>query len=259
MSKKLLLSIPMLLVLGVAGSLAAQQNTPPQGQEQGRRGMGGPPPVMGTITSVGVDRFEIKKPDGTTQTVMVNDRTHYRQRVEGQQQPQELALEDLKVGDHVFVRGTPNADKQVVAMGVNRVTKEQFERFQSGGGPGGGPGGSGGGWGPGGGGPNAGTRAGGEIVSINGNQIKVNGRRGERVIVVNDQTSFNKEGQAIALKDLKVGDFIFAFGKEGSGGDFMATEVHSGRPGGGGHGGPGAPGGPGGPGGPGSPQGPSPN
>jgi hypothetical protein len=205
--------------------------------------MGGPPPVLGTITSVGVDRFEIKKPDGTTQTVMVNDQTRYRQRVEGQQQPQELALEDLKVGDHVIVRGTPNADKQVVAMGVNCVTAEQFERFQSGGGPGGGgpgggqggPGGGrggfggGGGMGPGGGGP--GVR--GEIVSITGNQIKVQGRQGERTIVVNDQTTFTKQGQTITLKDLKVGDRIFATGKEANG-QFVATEVRSGRPGGGG-------------------------
>ena len=134
-----------------------------------------------------------------------------------------------------MVRGTPNADKQVVAMGVNRVTAEQFERFQSG-------------WSD----PAEvaagvqgvevpavaagmeGTRAGGEIVSINGNQIKVQSRRGgERVIVVNDQTTFNKEGQTITLKDLKVGDRIFAMGKEANG-QFMATEVHSGRPGGGG-------------------------
>jgi len=260
MSKKFLLSIPMLLALSLAGSLAAQQNSPSPGQEPGRRGMGGPPPVMGTITSVGVDRFEIKKPDGTTQTVLVNDQTHYRQRQEGQQQPQELQLEDLKVGDHVMVRGTPNADKQVVAMGVNRVTAEQFERFQSGGGPGGGPGGpgggvgpgggpgggqggpgGGGGWGqgggggmgPGGGGPNAGNRAGGEILSIDGNQIKVRGRQGERIIVVNDKTTFAKEGQTITLKDLKVGDRIFAMGKEANG-QFVATEVRSGRPGGGG-------------------------
>jgi len=233
MYKKYLWSIPAVVVLSFASSLAAQQNTPPPGQEQGRRGMGGPPPVMGTITSVGVDRFEIKKPDGTTETVMVNDQTHYRQRVEGQQQPQELALEDLKVGDHVFVRGTPNADKQVVAAGVNRVTAEQFARFQSGGGPGGGQGGpGGGGWQQGGGGME-GTRAGGEITSISGNQIKVQSRRGgERIIVVNDQTTFNKEGQTIALKDLKVGDRIFAMGKEANG-QFVATEVHSGRPGGG--------------------------
>jgi hypothetical protein len=232
MSKKFALSIPVFLALGLAGSMAAQQNSPSPGQGPGGRGMGGPPPVMGTITSVGVDRFEIKKPDGTTQTVMVNDQTHYRQRQEGQQQPQELQLEDLKAGDHVFVRGTPNADKQVVAMGVNRITAEQFQRFQSGGGPGGGPGGpgGGGGWGPGGG-AMAGNRAGGEILSIDGNQIKVRGRQGERTIVVSDQTTFAKEGQTISLKDLKVGDHIFAMGKEANG-QFAAERVFSGRPGG---------------------------
>ena len=205
MSKKVLLSIPILLVFSsrrLSGRTTKFPTpTPTQGQEQGRRGMGGPPPVMGTITSVGVDRFEIKTPDGTTQTVMINDQTHYRQRVEGQQQPQELALEDLKVGDHVMVRGTPNADKQVVAVGVNRITAEQFQRFQSFAGPGG-PrrrwrqlGSS---RGPGGGGAMEGTRAGGEITSIKGNQITVQSRRaGERVIVVNDQTTFNKEGQTV--------------------------------------------------------------
>ena len=187
---------------------------------------------------MGVDRFEIKKPDGTTQTIMVNDQTHYRQRVEGQQEPKELALEDLKVGDHVFVRGTPNGDKQFVAGGVNRVTEEQFERFQSGGGPGGpgeggGRGPGGGGWGAGGGAGMQGAHAGGEIESIKGNEITVMSRRnGERVIVVNDQTTFDKEGQTIALKDLKVGDRIFAMGKEANG-KFLATEVHSGRSGGG--------------------------
>jgi hypothetical protein len=232
MLKKSLLTIPVLLALSIAISLAAQQNSPPPGQGQPRRG-GGEPPVMGTITSVGVDRFEIKKADGTTQTVMVNDQTHFRQRQEGQQQPQELQLEDLKVGDHVFVRGTPNADKQMVAVGVNRVTEEQFQRFQSGGGPGGGPGGAGGfggGMGPGGGGPMAANRTGGAILSIDGNQIKVRGRQGDRTIVVNDQTTFSKEGQTITLKDLKVGDRIFAMGKDANG-QFVATEVRSGRPG----------------------------
>ena len=241
MSKKFLLGILMSMALSVAGMLVAQQNSPSPGQEQGRRGMGGPPPVMGTISSVGVDRFEIKKPDGTAQLVLVNDQTHFRQRQEGQQQPQELQLEDLKAGDHVMVRGTTNADKQVVAMGVNRVTKEQFAKFQNGEGPGsaqGGPGGTGGsgpgggGMGPGGAGPNAGNRAGGEILSIDGNQIKVRGRQGERVIVVNDQTTFAKQGQPITLKDLKVGDHIFATGQE-TNGQFVATQVRSGRPGGG--------------------------
>jgi hypothetical protein len=247
MSKKSLLCILMILAAALGCSRAAQQNPPATGQEHGRGGTGGPPPVLGVITSVGVDRFEIKKPDGNTETVMVNDQTHFRQRQEGQQQPQEIALEDLKTGDHVMVRGTPNGDKQVTAMGVSRVTEEMYQRFQRGGGPGGpgeggGRGPGGGGWGGGGGFGNGGggmqgTRAGGEIESINGNEIKVNGRRGERIIVVNDQTTFSKEGQAIALKDLKVGDRIFAQGKEVDG-KFVAAEVHSGRPGGGmGHGG----------------------
>jgi hypothetical protein len=205
--------------------------------------MGAPPQVMGTITSVGVDRFEIKAADGTTQTVMVNDQTQFHERQEGQQPPQQIALEDLKVGDHVMVRGAPNADKQVVAAGVNRVTAEQFQRFQSGGGPGGGQGGPGGGGGGngraggaygGGGGAGGGPRVGGEIVSIKGNQIKVQSRRGgDRVIVVNDQTTFNKEGKTVTLKDLKPGDRIFAAGKEVDG-QFVATEVGTGRPGGGG-------------------------
>src|SRR5580704_17144567 len=102
MSKKSFLVILVLLALSIGSCLAAQQNPPTQAEEQEHRGMGGPPPLMGTVTSVGVDRFEIKMADGTTQTVMVNDQTHYRQRTgQPDQPPQELALEDLKVGDHV--------------------------------------------------------------------------------------------------------------------------------------------------------------
>jgi hypothetical protein len=237
MSKKVFLSITAFLVLALAGSLAAQQNSPAQGQNEPRRGMGGPPPVLGTITSVGVDRFEIKKPDGTTQTVMVNDQTHFRQWQKGQPQPQELALEDLKVGDHVAVRGNPNGEKQFTAESVSRMTDEQVQRLQSGGGPGEGGGhGPSGNWGAGGRAGMEGPHAGGEITSINGNQVTVNGRRGERVIVINDQTKFSKDGQTITLKDLKVGDHIFAMGNEVNG-QFVATEVRSGHMGGGGHGG----------------------
>jgi len=226
MSKKIQLVISAFCILLFAGAAIAQQDSPAQGQESGRPRMQGPPPVLGTITSVGVDRFQIKTPDGNAQTVMVNDKTHFRQRQPGQE-PQDLQLEDLKVGDHVFVRGTPSADKQLVAVAVGRISEEMFQRFQSGGGPGGGPGGPGG-WGPGGGGPMEGTRAGGEIVSIDGNQIKVHSHRGDRTIVVNDQTTFSREGQTIALKDLKVGDRIFAMGKEANG-QFIATEVRSGH------------------------------
>jgi hypothetical protein len=217
MSKKFLWSLAILFALAISGSVAAQEKPPAQTP--------GPPPsqmagerVMGTVASVGVDRFEVKKPDGTSETVLVNDQTHYRQ------QQQEFHLEDLKPGDHVFVRGNLNADKQFVAFGVRRVTEDQLQRFQAGGGqgPGGTPGGPGGRWGP------RGDRAGGEIISIDQNQIKVRNRfQGEMTIVVNDQTTFTEQGQTISLKGLKVGDRIFATGKQANG-QFVATQVRTG-------------------------------
>jgi hypothetical protein len=217
MSNKFLLSPAILLALTISGSVAAQENPPAQAPVPPRPQMGGER-VMGTVASVGVDRFELKKPDGTTETVLVNDQTHYRQ------QQQEFHLEDLKPGDHVLVNGNLNSDKQFVAFGIRRVTEEQLQGFQAGGGPGpgGGPGGPGGGWGPG------GDRAGGEIISIDQNQIKVRNRfQGEMTIVINDQTAFTKQGQAITLKDLKVGDRIFAIGKEVQG-QFVATQIRTG-------------------------------
>jgi hypothetical protein len=51
--------------------------------------------------------------------------------------------------------------------------------------------------------------------------------QGERTIVINDQTTFTKQGQAITLKDLKVGDRIFATGKEVQG-QFVATQIRTG-------------------------------
>src|SRR3989442_1283186 len=163
------------------------QRSDPGSQEQAQ----GYNRVFGTIASVGVDRLEIKKMDGTAQTVMVNDQTQYQ---EGRRDaPKDLHLEDLKPGDRVFVRGRANDNKELVALVVHRVTGEEMQRF-------------------------SGDRTFGEIVSIDGNQIKLrNPRQGEKTVVVNDQTVFMKEGQPITLKDLKVGDRIFAQGEETNG------------------------------------------
>jgi hypothetical protein len=218
MSNKFLWSLAILLALTLSGSVAAQEKPPAQAPEPPRPQMAGER-VMGTVASVGVDRFELKKPDGASQIVLVNAQTHYRQ------EQQEFQLEDLKPGDHVLVNGNLNSDKQFVAVGIRRVTEEQLQRFQAGGGPGpgGGPGGPGGGWGQ-----SGGDRAGGEIISIDQNQIKMRNRvQGEMTIVINDQTTFTKQGQAITLKDLKVGDRIFATGKEVQG-QFVATQVRTG-------------------------------
>ena len=205
MSNQFRLSMAILLALTLAGPLAAQGTPPGQGPQPPRREMGGER-VLGTVASVGVDRFEVKKPDGTTQIVLVNNQTSYME------QQQRFQLEDLKPGDHIAVRGNLNSDKQFVALGVRRVTEEQLQRFQAGGDRG----------------PGAGDRIGGDIISIDQNRIVVrNPWQGEKTIAINDQTTFSKEGQTITSKDLKVGDRIFASGKEVQG-QFMATQVRTG-------------------------------
>ena len=157
--------------------------------------------TFGTIVSVGVDRLQIKKADGTEQTVLVNNQTHFRQ---GRQQ--ELQLEDLKPGDRIMVAGSANENKEFVARMVRRVTDEEMANR-----------------------PGPGEVAFGEIVSINKDQLKVRNRRqGERVVMVNEQTTFVKEGQPITLKDLKVGERVFATGKE-TNGQFIATRVATGQ------------------------------
>jgi Domain of unknown function (DUF5666) len=186
--------------LWAAGAAAAQQDNPqppaaPQQRwERGRAGNR----AMGTITSVGVDRFEIKGRDGKAMTILVNNQTKYNR------DQKSIALEDLKPGDQVFVRGQNNSDQQFTATEVREITEQDRQRF-------------------------AGSRAFGRITAIQGNELTVSNRRqGERVVTVNDQTTFEKDGQPIALKDLKVGDRIAAFGKE-TDGKFEAERIMTGN------------------------------
>jgi len=199
MGKQCVLALGLIFITLASCAFAQQkdeQKNPPQNTPREFAG----PPTGGTVTSVGVDRFEIKKMDGSTQTVMVNEHTRYRQ---GQQ---DIQLEDLKTGDRVFVRGQANSNNEFVAESVRRVTEDEIQRFQ-----------------------NAGERVFGTIVSIDKNQLKIsNPRQGERIVLVDDQTQFVKEGQPIALKDLKVGDRIFAQGKETQG-QFLATRILTGQ------------------------------
>ena len=199
MRKQFALALGLILIALTSCAYAVQKEDTKAPPEKTQHEFAGPP-VFGNITSVGVDRFEIKKMDGSTQTVMVDEHTRYRQ---GQQ---DIQLEDLKSGDQVFVRGQANSNKEFVAEAVRRATADEMQRFQ-----------------------NAGERVFGAIESIDKNQLKVsNPRQGERIVLVNGQTQFMKDGQPIALKDLKVGDRIFALGKETQG-QFLATRVVTGQ------------------------------
>ncbi len=210
--KQLALATSLVLALSAASGLLAQQDSskaqnsaeprPPAEGQPGRESTEQPGSRrMGTITTVGVDRFEIKGRDGTAQTVMVNGQTHYRQN------QKDIQLEDLKAGDRVFVRGETNDNKEFVAAAVTRITDEDVQRMQQ----------------------MQGHRAFGEIVAVEGNQLKIRNRRqGEKTVVVNDQTTFTKDGAAITLKDLKLGDRILAVGDEANG-QFAATRVMTGQ------------------------------
>lgn len=178
---------------------AQQPAAPPGASLQLRRRPPGER-AFGTVTSVGVTQFEIKKGDGSSLTVMVGDSTRYRQG------HREIQLEDLKPGDHVFVIGQTGGNHQFRARMVRRMSQEEMARFR-----------------------NMGDRAFGEIVSIKNNELKIrNPFRGEQTVVVNDQTQFLKDGEAITLKALKVGDRVFAMGKE-EGGKLVANRVVTGR------------------------------
>jgi hypothetical protein len=195
MSKRLLAIVSMGFLLAGCSIAAAQQNPPAQPRQPRLPEFAGER-AFGTIASVGVDRFAIKKPDGTEQTIMVDDKTRYHQ---GQQ---EIQLEDLRTGDRVVVRTRQNADNQLVAQMVRRLTDEEMQRFQSGG-----------------------ARTFGEVVSLEGNQFKVRSPwQGERTVLINDQTSFVKDGKPATLQDLKPGERVFVLGKD-EGGKFTATRV----------------------------------
>ncbi len=208
----------------------AQQAQPNTQQEDQAGPPGGPGQfrgprrggAFGTIVSVGVNQLVIKRQDGQTTTVQVNSETKFLDR------GKPIELEDLKPGDHVMVRArapmdeasgvtppagaTPNPG---AAPGANAtpavILAASIARV---------PAGQGGGF-------NA-PRAFGRITAINGNQLTVQNRQGERVITVASDAHITKDGQPATLKDFKVGDPVMALGQEDNG-QFTATHLMSGQ------------------------------
>jgi hypothetical protein len=195
MSKWIVTVLLLLPLVGLSPASAQQGPEPPAGRRF--PGEPGGERIMGTVASVGVDRITVKTADGKDQTVLVGDGTRYR---EGRQ---EIQLEDLKPGDHVFVMGRAGSNNEITALTVRRVTEEQMQQF-------------------------SGERAFGEIVAIGKNQLTLRSRRqGERVVKIDEQTTFMKDGKPSTFADLKVGDRVMAIGKEANG-EFTATRVMSG-------------------------------
>jgi len=137
--------------------------------------------------------LQLAKPDGTTATVKLTDKTEYRK------DRQSAKLADFKVGDMVFVRGEENADHSVTA---------QLIGGRSGGGAGGGRGFGGG----------TGFELGkdfvvGEVKSVDAPKLTV--LRPDNVtqtLELNEDTSLRRGRESITMADIQPGDHLMVRG-----------------------------------------------
>jgi hypothetical protein len=192
------LGLMMLLCAAISRAQAPAPAT--QGQDQGspptNRQRRGPDdarglPLIGKITAINKGSLELTKPDGSTATVKLSDKTEYHR------DRQAAKLADFKVGDLVFVRGEENPDHSVRA---------QLIGGRSGGGPEGGGRGFGGGAGFGELGKDFVT---GEVKSIDAPSLTV--LRPDNVtqtLELNEDTSLRRGRESITMADIQPGDHV---------------------------------------------------
>lgn len=147
-------------------------------------------PLIGKITAINKGSMELAKPDGSTATVKLTDKTEYHR------DRQNAKLADFKVGDLVFVRGEENPDHSVTA---------QLIGGRSGGGPDGGRGfGGGAGFG----------ELGkdfvvGQVKSVDAPSLTV--LRPDNVtqtLELNEDTSLRRGRESITMADIQPGDHV---------------------------------------------------
>jgi hypothetical protein len=163
------------------------------------------------VATVGTNSFTLTSHDGTTVTVDVSPSTTYADPAVSS-----ASLADVKVGTHVAVFGTDNAN----TVAATKVA------IGDGHGPGapGGPGGSG---------PRGGTPPAtfGTVASVGSNTFTVTAHDGTTVTVdVSSSTTYREFGVTSAsIADVKVGTQVAVFGTE-TGNTVTATTVGIGAP-----------------------------
>lgn len=90
------------------------QAPPPNGgRNSGRGGARDGHGTVGKITAIHGNSLQVARPDGSTITINLTDKTEYRK----DRQPAQLS--DFKVGDFVMARGDENADHSVTAQSLS--------------------------------------------------------------------------------------------------------------------------------------------
>jgi preprotein translocase subunit YajC len=134
-----LLSFLFLSIAVASPAQSPDSQSPPQDQSQnppsggghgsGRGGARDGHGTIGKISAINGNSLQIAKPDGSTVTVNLTDKTEYRK----DRQPAQLS--DFKAGDFVMVRGDENSDHTITAQSLSGRSANGS------GAPGGGPGG----------------------------------------------------------------------------------------------------------------------
>jgi hypothetical protein len=168
--------------------------------------------VQGTVTAISGDDITVKTEQGAVYKIETGVNTRFRK----QRDPIKLA--DIHVGDMVGAFGDKDEKaKTLGAIAVMVFDKAQYEQARADFGK---------------------TWTAGAVQSIEDTKITI--KRPDNVvqtIVVDENTSFRKRRDSITLADIKVGDNVSARGAL-QGGNFLATVLSVGGPGGGFRGGP---------------------
>jgi hypothetical protein len=168
--------------------------------------------VRGTVTAITGDNITVKTEEGASYKIETGANTRFRK------QRDQIKLADIHVGDMVGAFGDKDDKaKTLGAIAVMVIEKDQYEKARADFGK---------------------TWTAGAVQSIDETKITI--KRPDNVVqtvVVDENTSFRKRRDSITLADIKVGDNVSARGALQSG-NFLATELSVGGPGGGFRGGP---------------------
>ena len=213
------ISVPLLAAALFLPPVTRAQGAPqPVGpsQDQGQQDGGGmgsfqDHSVRGDITTISGDTITVKTEEGEVYTVATGPNTRFRK------QRDQIKIGDLHAGDMIAAIGDkdPKA-KTVGAVFVMVIDKEQYQKARADFGK---------------------TWTTGVVQSIDGTNIVI--KRPDNItqtIAVDENTSFRKRREDVTLPDIKVGDNVTARGALQSG-NFLATELSVGGPGGFGGGG----------------------
>lgn len=181
----LMAALALVLVGGVTSASAA-----PGGRGPGR-GQGGP---GGAVTAIGTNSITVNSPRGAT-TITTTASTTYQ--VNGAA----ASLSDIQVGMYVRAEGTAGTNNSFTATRVIANTEKPAQPGR----------------------PGRGT--GGDATAIDGSTITITTPRGTLKIVTSASTTYQVNGVAGSLSDIKVGMFVCAEGTTASDGTITATRV----------------------------------